>query len=138
MDPELCPHIDLYLLTDESIAASTDDGPDIYDRTFYRLNDATDLYSTVLAGIRRRFSTPFFDALRAYAAAPVGQFHALPVARGASIFNSKSLQDMGEFYGRNIFMAETSTTSSGLDSLLEPHGNLKTAMDKAATTWNSI
>ncbi|MGA7050446.1 MAG: amino acid decarboxylase, partial [Mycobacterium sp.] len=134
---ELRPHIDLYLLTDESIAASNDDEPDVYDRTFYRLNDVTDLHSTVLAGLRNRFATPFFDALRAYASAPVGQFHALPIARGASIFNSKSLQDMGEFYGRNIFMAETSTTSGGLDSLLDPHGNIKKAMDKAARTWNS-
>src|SRR5271166_819153 len=134
---ELRPHIDLYLLTDESIAAETEDEPDVYDRTFYRLNDVTDLNSTVLAGLRNRFATPFFDALCAYAAAPVGQFHALPVARGASIFNSKCLQDMGEFYGRNIFMAETSTTSGGLDSLLDPHGNIKAAMDKAAVTWNS-
>ncbi len=134
---ELRPHIDLYLLTDESIAAGGDDEPDVYDRTFYRLNDVTDLYSTVLAGLRNRFATPFFDALRAYAAAPVGQFHALPVARGASIFNSKSLQDMGEFYGRNIFMAETSSTSGGLDSLLDPHGNIKKAMDKAAHTWKA-
>jgi arginine decarboxylase len=134
---ELRPHIDLYLLTDESIAAGNDDEPDVYDRTFYRLNDVTDLHSTVLAGLRNRFATPFFDALRAYASAPVGQFHALPIARGASVFNSKSLQDMGEFYGRNIFMAETSTTSGGLDSLLDPHGNIKKAMDKAARTWNS-
>lgn len=134
---ELRPHIDLYLLTDESIAAGSDDEPDVYDRTFYRLNDVTDLHSTVLAGLRKRFATPFFDALRAYAAAPVGQFHALPVARGASIFNSKSLQDMGEFYGRNIFMAETSSTSGGLDSLLDPHGNIKKAMDKAAVTWRA-
>jgi arginine decarboxylase len=134
---ELRPHIDLYLLTDESIAAETEDEPDVYDRTFYRLNDVTDLDCTVLAGLRNRFATPFFDALCAYASAPVGQFHALPVARGASIFNSKSLQDMGEFYGRNIFMAETSTTSGGLDSLLDPHGNIKAAMDKAAVTWNA-
>lgn len=134
---ELRPHIDLYLLTDESIAADTEDEPDIYDRTFYRLNDVTDLHSTVLAGIRNRFATPFFDALRAYAARPAGQFHALPVARGASIFNSKSLQDMGEFYGRNIFMAETSSTSGGLDSLLDPHGTIRAAMDKAALTWNA-
>jgi arginine decarboxylase len=132
---ELRPHIDLYLLTDESIAAETEDKPDLYDRTFYRLNDVTDLHSTMLAGIRNRYATPFFDALRAYAASPVGQFHALPIARGASIFNSKSLRDMGEFYGRNIFMAETSTTSGGLDSLLDPHGNIKKAMDKAAVTW---
>ena len=134
---ELRPHIDLYLLTDESIAAETEDKTEVYDRTFYRLNDVTDLYSTVLAGIRNRYATPFFDALRAYAARPAGQFHALPIARGASIFNSKSLQDMGEFYGRNIFMAETSTTSGGLDSLLDPHGNIKKAMDKAAKTWNA-
>jgi arginine decarboxylase len=134
---ELRPHIDLYLLTDESIAAETEEEPDVYDRTFYRLNDVTDLNSTVLAGLRNRFATPFFDALCAYANAPVGQFHALPVARGASIFNSKSLQDMGEFYGRNIFMAETSSTSGGLDSLLDPHGNIKKAMDKAALTWNA-
>ena len=134
---ELRPSIDLYLLTDESIAAETEDEPDVYDRTFYRLNDVTDLYSTVLAGIRNRYTTPFFDALRAYAARPAGQFHALPIARGASIFNSKSLHDMGEFYGRNIFMAETSTTSGGLDSLLDPHGNIRKAMDKAAKTWNA-
>jgi arginine decarboxylase len=134
---ELRPHIDLYLLTDESIAAETEDEPDVYDRTFYRLNDVTDLHSTVLAGIRNRFATPFFDALRAYAARPAGQFHALPVARGASIFNSKSLHDMGDFYGRNIFMAETSSTSGGLDSLLDPHGTIRAAMDKAAVTWNA-
>src|SRR5262249_15865633 len=106
---ELRPHIDLYLLTDESIAAENEDKLDVYDRTFYRLNDVTDLYSTVLAGIRSRFATPLFDALRAYAAAPVGQFHALPVARGASIFNSKSLRDIGDFYARNIFMARQSS-----------------------------
>lgn len=134
---ELRPHIDLYLLTDESIAQIGEDEPDIFDRTFYRLNDATDLHSTLLAGIRGRFATPFFDALRAYASAPVGQFHALPVARGASIFNSKSLHDMGEFYGRNIFMAETSSTSGGLDSLLDPHGTIREAMDKAARTWRA-
>lgn len=133
----LRPHIDLYLLTDESIAADTEAEPDVYDRTFYRLNDVTDLHSTVLAGIRKRYATPYFDALRAYAAEPVGQFHALPVARGASIFNSRSLQDMGEFYGRNIFMAETSSTSGGLDSLLDPHGTIRVAMNKAAQTWNA-
>ncbi len=134
---ELRPHIDLYLLTDESIASEAEDDSDVYDRTFYRLNDATDLHSTVLDGIRSRYATPFFDALRAYAARPAGQFHALPVARGASIFNSKSLHDMGEFYGRNIFMAETSATSGGLDSLLDPHGTIKAAIEKAAKTWNA-
>lgn len=134
---ELRPRIDLYLLTDESIVAGGEEAPGVYDRTFYRLNDVTDLHSTVIAGIRSRYTTPYFDAVRAFAESPVGQFHALPVARGASIFNSRSLRDMGEFYGRNIFMAETSSTSGGLDSLLDPQGALKEAMDKASDTWNS-
>src|SRR6201999_2788170 len=59
---ELRPHIDLALLTDESIAAETEDEPDVYDRTFYRLNDVTDLYSTVLGGIRNIHYAPFFVA----------------------------------------------------------------------------
>jgi arginine decarboxylase len=134
---ELRPHIDLYCLHAESIAAGGTGTPEAYNRTFYRLNDATDLHSAILTGIKNRYETPFFDALRTYADAPVGQFHALPVARGASVYNSKSLKDMGEFYGHNIFMAETSSTSGGLDSLLEPHGTIRRAMDKAAFTWGS-
>ena len=33
---------------------------------------------------------------------------------------------MGEFYGINLFLAESSATTGGLDSLLEPTGNIKT------------
>ena len=39
---------------------------------------------------------------------------------------------MGEFYGANLFLAESSATTGGLDSLLEPTGNIKVAQDKAA------
>ena len=99
---ELRPHIDLYCLHAESIAAGGTGTPEAYNRAFYRLNDVTDLHSAILTGIDNRYETPFFDALRAYADAPIGQFHALPVARGASVYNSRSLKDMGEFYGRNI------------------------------------
>ncbi|MDN5795519.1 MAG: aminotransferase class I/II-fold pyridoxal phosphate-dependent enzyme [Intrasporangium sp.] len=134
---QLRPHLDLYLLTDESVAARDPYTQGVFARTFYRLNEEAELRAAVLAGIRRRYATPFFDALRRYAAAPIGQFHALPVARGASIFNSRWLQDMGEFYGRNIFLAETSSTSGGLDSLLDPRGTVKQAMDKAAITFGA-
>lgn len=93
---EMRPHIDLYALHGESIAAGGYGTPRAYNRTFYRLNDPTDLHSTIVAGLRRRYRAPFFDALREYADAPVGQFHALPVARGASVFNSKTLGDMAD------------------------------------------
>jgi hypothetical protein len=39
--------------------------------------------------------------------------------------------------GRNIFLAETSATCGGLDSLLEPHGTIKAAQELAAQTFGS-
>ncbi|MCB1940719.1 MAG: ornithine decarboxylase, partial [Candidatus Accumulibacter sp.] len=41
------------------------------------------------------------------------------------------------FYGMNIFLAETSATSGGLDSLLEPHGPIKRAQEKAARAFGA-
>jgi arginine decarboxylase len=44
---------------------------------------------------------------------------------------------MGAFYGPNIFLAETSATSGGLDSLLEPHGPIKEAKELAARAFGA-
>ncbi len=44
---------------------------------------------------------------------------------------------MGEFYGPNIFLAETSATTGGLDSLLQPDGPLKRAQELAARAFGS-
>ncbi len=75
-------------------------GHGVCNRTF-RLNDVTDLHSTVLAGLQSRYATPF--SMRC---GPMRRrrslIHTLP-SRGASIFNSKSLHDMGGFYSANIF-----------------------------------
>jgi arginine decarboxylase len=62
-----------------------------------------------MSGVRNRVDTPFFDALKTYAERPIGNFHALPVGRGNSLFNSKWIRDMAEFYRRSIFLAETSS-----------------------------
>ncbi|MHB8894288.1 MAG: aminotransferase class I/II-fold pyridoxal phosphate-dependent enzyme [Candidatus Geothermincolia bacterium] len=131
------PHIDFYLLTDESQSASSGDTHKLFDRVFYNMDVPSEIHMTLLDGVRRRFETPFFDALKANAATPTGNFHALPIARGNSIFNSKWIRDMAEFYGPAIFMAETSSTTGGLDSLLAPTGTIKEAQDKAAKTWGS-
>ncbi len=45
---------------------------------------------------------------------------------------SNWIHDMGEFYGLNLFLAETSATTGGLDSMLEPTGNIKVAQEKFA------
>ena len=44
---------------------------------------------------------------------------------------------MGDFYGENIFLAETSATSGGLDSLLQPHGPIKLAQEKVARAFGA-
>jgi arginine decarboxylase len=67
----------------------------------------------------------------------MGTFHALPIARGKSIFKSNWIRDMGTFYGLNLFLAESSATTGGLDSLLEPTGNIKVAQDKAARAFGA-
>ncbi|HMK22298.1 MAG TPA: hypothetical protein VK466_08175, partial [Terriglobales bacterium] len=48
---------------------------------------------------------------------------------------SNWIRDMGEFYGANLFLAESSATTGGLDSLLEPTGNIKVAQEKAARAF---
>ena len=44
---------------------------------------------------------------------------------------------MGHFYGTNLFLAESSATSGGLDSLLEPTGNIKKAQDLTARAFGA-
>src|SRR5574338_1060365 len=44
---------------------------------------------------------------------------------------------MGAFYGINLFLAESSATTGGLDSLLEPTGNIKVAQEKFARAFGA-
>ena len=94
-----------------------------------------EIHLAILDGIKDRYETPYFDNLKNYASRPIGTFHALPIARGKSIFKSNWIRDMGEFYGANLFLAESSATTGGLDSLLEPTGNIKVAQEKAARAF---
>jgi arginine decarboxylase len=132
------PELDTYLLTDRDVGklAGADDTAGIR-RVFYALEEMLELHLAILEGLMDRYSTPYFDNLKKYAQRPIGTFHALPVARGKSIFKSNWIRDMGEFYGANLFLAESSATTGGLDSLLEPTGNIKVAQEKAARAFGS-
>ncbi len=142
--PELCrmiakvrPELDAYLVTERSVEdiAGLDLG--ICRRVFYNQEDFLELHLNILRGVQARYKTPFFTALVEYSKQPTGVFHALPISRGKSISRSHWIQDMGAFYGPNIFMAETSATSGGLDSLLEPHGPIKEAQELASRAFGS-
>ena len=108
---------------------------DVVRRIFYSVEELLELHLAILEGVQDRYETPFFDNLKKYAQRPIGTFHALPIARGKSVFRSDWIRDMGEFYGPNLFLAESSATTGGLDSLLEPTGNIKKAQDKAARAF---
>ena len=133
----LRPELDLYLLTNESLSDPGARTAELFSRVFYRFEAPHELHMTVLDGVRARMNAPFFDALRAYAERPIGNFHALPIARGHSVFNSRWIQDFGRFYGDNLFMAESSSTAGGLDSLLEPTGTIKEAQELAARCFGA-
>ncbi|MCB5199789.1 aminotransferase class I/II-fold pyridoxal phosphate-dependent enzyme [Loktanella sp. TSTF-M6] len=142
--PALCrllddirPELDAYLVTERSVEAVA--GTDLGNcrRVFYNQEDFVELHLNILRGVQARYRTPFFTALTEYSKQPTGVFHAMPISRGKSITRSHWIQDMGAFYGPNIFLAETSATSGGLDSLLEPNGTIKEAQELAARAFGS-
>ncbi|WP_102110228.1 aminotransferase class I/II-fold pyridoxal phosphate-dependent enzyme [Oceaniglobus roseus] len=142
--PELCrmiakvrPELDAYLVTERSVEEIAGLDLGICRRVFYNQEDFMELHLNILRGVQARNKTPFFTALVEYSKQPTGVFHAMPISRGKSISRSHWIQDMGAFYGPNIFLAETSATSGGLDSLLEPHGPIKEAQELAARAFGS-
>ncbi|NQW00628.1 MAG: aminotransferase class I/II-fold pyridoxal phosphate-dependent enzyme [Rhodospirillales bacterium] len=134
---EVRPELDIYLVTDQSVEDIAGRAGKSCRRIFYNREDYLELHMNVLRGVESRYETPFFTALKHYSKQPTGVFHAMPISRGKSITKSHWIQDMGEFYGMNIFLAETSATSGGLDSLLEPHGPIKRAQELAARAFGS-
>ena len=132
------PELDIIVLADKKPEAMiADPAAAGIRRIFYEVEEPLEIHLSILSGVAERNETPFFDNLKKYAQKPVGTFHALPVARGKSIFKSNWISDMGEFYGANLFLAESSATSGGLDSLLEPTGNIKKAQDAAARAFGA-
>jgi Arginine/lysine/ornithine decarboxylases len=135
---QLRPELDIYYLSDrQSEKVAGDPNAACVRRVFYQVEEPLELHLSILDGIADRYETPYFDNLQKYAQRPIGTFHALPVARGKSIFKSNWIRDMGQFYGLNLFLAESSATTGGLDSLLEPTGNIKMAQQKAARAFGA-
>ena len=131
------PELDIYYITDTSLTHLEDSTVKAFRRIFYRMEDVQELHLTIISGINERFETPFYTALTEYSKKPTSVFHAMPISRGNSVFKSRWIQDFGDFYGRNVFLAETSATNGGLDSLLQPKGPLKKAQEKAAKAYGA-
>ena len=130
------PEVDLYLVAQVSIEQLAGTLTRRFRRIFQR-RDLLELHLTILQGVAERYEMPFFTALRGYSRQPTGVFHALPISRGKSVVNSPWIHQMSDFYGLNIFLAETSATSGGLDSLLDPSGPIKKAQQLAARAFGA-
>ncbi|MFK0004941.1 aminotransferase class I/II-fold pyridoxal phosphate-dependent enzyme [Paenarthrobacter sp. NPDC090522] len=133
---ELRPSLDLYLVAGVSIEKLGGSLTSRFSRIFLRA-DSLELHLSILKGVGERYETPFFTAIQNHSRRPGGVFHALPVSRGGSVSNSKWIKDMEEFYGLNLLLAETSATSGGLDSLLDPHGSIRDAQRLAARAFGA-
>lgn len=131
------PELDTYYVTDTALADLKDITVKSFKRIFYRREDLLEIHLSIIRGIRERYETPFFTALKDYSKKPTGVFHAMPISRGNSVFKSRWIQDFGDFYGKNMFLAETSATTGGLDSLLQPTGPLKKAQEMARDAYGS-
>jgi len=133
----LRPELDLYLLAEDSPEGLYHVSTDLFRRIFHDAKNYIGIHTAILQGIQKRYKTPFFDALKAYSRKPTDAFHALPISNTSSISKSQWIEELGEFYGNNIFMAETSGTQGGLDSLLQPKGPLKEAQEAASRAFGS-
>ncbi len=131
------PELDLYYITDTALTHLEDSTLKAFRRIFYRMEDVQELHLTIISGVNERFEAPFYNALTEYSKKPTSIFHAMPISRGNSVFKSRWISDFGDFYGRNVFLAETSATNGGLDSLLQPKGPLKKAQEKAAKAFGA-
>ncbi|GEK72117.1 MULTISPECIES: aminotransferase class I/II-fold pyridoxal phosphate-dependent enzyme [Halomonas] len=137
MISELRPEIDQFLVTSGDVESTASGDIRHFRRIFYRETDYIEQHHTILRAIDDRYRTPFFDALREYSRKPTGVFHAMPISRGKSVTRSHWAGHMIDFYGINIFLAETSATSGGLDSLLQPYGPIKKAQEYAARAFGA-
>lgn len=133
------PELDIYLLTDRSVEtlAEDEEANASIRRIFYDVEEVLEIHLSIMDGVNDRYRTPYFSNLKKYAQRPMGTFHALPIARGKSVFHSNWIRDMGQFYGTNIFLAESSATTGGLDSLLEPTNNIKDAQELVARDFGA-
>ncbi len=134
---KLRPELDLYLMTEIEVEDIAGRLGQYFRRVFHAREGVLELHLSILQGVAERYRTPFFSALKQYSHRPTGVFHALPISQGKSIVNSHWIKDMVGFYGLDVFMAETSATCGGLDSLLEPTGPLRDSQQLAADAYGS-
>ena len=133
---EIRPEVDLYLMTEIAVEEVAGTVSHHFNRVFHAREGALELHLTILAGVAERYRTPFFEALRIQPATD----RSVPCAAdlAGQIDRELALDPRhGGLLRPRHFLAETSATTGGLDSLLEPTGPLREAQQLAAETFGS-
>jgi arginine/lysine/ornithine decarboxylase len=105
------------------------------------IGEGEELFLAILRDLRRKYKTPFWDALHTFAERPVITCHAMALAQGRSARKGATIVDFVDFYKLNYFRAEASATTEPLDSLLHPTGSIRDAQLAAARAfgaWRSL
>jgi arginine decarboxylase len=134
---QLRPEVDVFLSTYISSDVFPDNYQHQFSRIFHRFESLSDLHNSLIRAIATRYETPFFGVVENYSRRPVGAFHALPISRGNSVLDSPWTEDFCNFYGNKMFLGESSSTSDGLESLINPHETVLTAQAKAAECFGA-
>ena len=71
---KLRPELDIYYVTDTPVNGLSDSVLQNFNRIFYRKEDLQELHLSILMGIKERFDTPFYTALKEYSKKPTGVF----------------------------------------------------------------
>ena len=133
------PELDVYMLTDQAVESLAGDlVTRNIRRIFYDVEEFLELHLAILDGVNDRYETPYFDNLKKYSRRPDRHVSRAPDRSGKVGVPVQLDPGHGRsFYGVNLFLAESSATTGGLDSLLEPTGNIKKAQEKAARCFGA-
>lgn len=134
---ELRPEIDQFLVTGHNEQITPKQETRHVHRVFDNDTAYIEQHNAILQAIDRRFDAPLFAALREYSHKSIESFHALPIAQGRSLLGSQWMAELVDFFGTNVFMAESSATSGGLDSLHRPRGPIRQATQYAARAFGA-
>src|SRR5262249_21750995 len=135
------PDIDCYILSNLGLVAALTPNTTLV-RAFRKQeleHEAGQLafLRAIVARLRARYETPFWDALKEFAAIPKAVFHAMAGGDAKHGWASSTFDDFIDFYGPAYFQAEGSATTEPLDSLLSPHGNVQRAQHKFAQAFGA-
>jgi arginine decarboxylase len=136
---ELRPGVGRYLLTGKRQAFADRFGlfTSVCWKEDLEAGEAEELFFAILRDLRRKYHTPFWDALHGFSQRPVITCHAMALAHGHSARKGASIADFVRFYNLNYFRAEVSATVEPLDSLLDPVGSIRDAQTQAAQAFGA-